>query len=96
VNSLEELRQVPQIVRFMDGGCTLQQSTHGNETLVMGWKSDEEFYVLGYLSGELDWLDLPQWKSPKRTEQEVARQQVDAAKRREEYDNACLFGSRPQ
>lgn len=73
-NSLEELREIPQVSRFLSGGkYELQKSfvkPHDDvpvtEHLLLAWRDDHAFYVIGYLSPAdevWDKLDLPSWKA---------------------------------
>lgn len=72
-NTLEELREVPQVKRFLSGGATLQKAftkPHGaiptTEHLLMAVLPDGKYLVVGYMSPDQevwDRLDLPVWSS---------------------------------
>lgn len=76
-STLDELREVPQVKRFLGSGFTLVKSwtsSHPDipetEHLLMAYLDEDYFYVIGYLSpADEVWetLDLPVWEARKNT-----------------------------
>ena len=70
--TLDELREIPQVKRFLESNCTLSKAHTAphvciavTEHLLMAHR-DEEYYVIGYMSpDDVVWetLDLPIWEA---------------------------------
>jgi hypothetical protein len=68
--TIEELRAVPFVKRWLDDGWTLCLS---KPHLMAEKKRKCEFWVIGILSGDdIDGLGLPEWKNPTRFQECVA------------------------